>query len=111
MSFWENATQEQKLAQIDGGIECGMNATQIAINCGTTTEGLRKFGRYHDRSFGGVSSAVNWGERSKVYKAERNKVEATKRHAARNGTLGDAAFSIFGDEPQEEILSWAGAAQ
>ena len=34
MSWWDKATTEQRLAQIDGGIECGMNAAQIAFNCG-----------------------------------------------------------------------------
>jgi len=34
MSWWSNATQEQRLAQIDGGIECGMTSKQIAMCLG-----------------------------------------------------------------------------
>lgn len=37
MTFWTTATREQKLAQIDGGIECGMTARQVAMCLGAST--------------------------------------------------------------------------
>lgn len=33
-SWWSSASTAEKLAQLDGGIECGMTAAQIALNCG-----------------------------------------------------------------------------
>lgn len=35
-SWWHRATPAQRLAQIDGGIECGMTARQVAMACGTS---------------------------------------------------------------------------
>lgn len=32
--WWYRATTEQRLAQIDAGIELGMTAAQVAMNCG-----------------------------------------------------------------------------
>lgn len=96
MSFWENATTEQKLAQIDGGIECGMNAPQIAMNCAATVNQILGFSGYHGRRF----RANNFNASSIKHMAERGRVDAAKRISARTGTLGDAAFSIFGNAPQ-----------
>lgn len=31
--FWETASEAQKLAQIEGGIECGLSYAEIAIAC------------------------------------------------------------------------------
>jgi hypothetical protein len=51
MTFWKTATKEQKLSQIDGGIECGMTARQVAMNLGTSKQNLLEFGRNHGRKF------------------------------------------------------------
>ncbi|TWB61665.1 hypothetical protein FBZ98_1011010 [Rhizobium sp. ERR 922] len=58
MSFWEKSTDEQKLAQIDGGIELGMTVRQIATNCGTTRSALSYFGRKNGRVFPAKTSAI-----------------------------------------------------
>lgn len=34
MSWWSKASEAQKLAQIDGGIECGLSAREVAIASG-----------------------------------------------------------------------------
>lgn len=36
--WWYRASREQKLAQIDGGIECGLTAREIAICSGLLQE-------------------------------------------------------------------------
>lgn len=37
-SWWHRATVEQRLAQIDGGIECGLSAREVAIASGLLPE-------------------------------------------------------------------------
>jgi hypothetical protein len=105
MTFWKTATTEQKLAQIDGGIECGMNSTQIAMNLGTNPARVTQFASYHRRSFEGRGFQV-MGECAKRYASERLKAETEKRISARTGNLGDAAFSIFDHQPEAFELEW-----
>lgn len=38
MSWWFKASEAQRLAQIDGGIECGMTSRQIAVASGLDGE-------------------------------------------------------------------------
>lgn len=94
MTFWTTATTEQKLAQIDGGIECGMNSTQIAMNCGADPVAVRNLVRTYGRAFPHTGVYAQ-GVHGREYNSRRSSVEATKRMAARTGTLGNAAFSIF----------------
>lgn len=49
--WWYSASQAQKLAQIDGGLECGMTATQVAMVSGTVSGTVQGFAQKHDRSF------------------------------------------------------------
>lgn len=106
MTFWTTATQEQKLAQIDGALELGVNSNQLAMNCGTTPAAVRQFARNHGRSFASVQGLHNWGASGARRQSERVSVEATKRISARTGTLGDAAFSIFDHQPEAFELEW-----
>jgi len=52
-SWWHRATTDQRLAQIDGGIECGMTARHVALACGLIDgkDVVHNFARRHDRSF------------------------------------------------------------
>lgn len=91
MSWWKRATEEQRLAQIDGGIECGMTIRQIAMNCGATTNAVGAYGRSHGRTFTGVASmknAVDGGKVARIMKA---------RNAGAPNTAMRDAFSIFDD--------------
>ena len=106
MTFWKTATTEQKLAQIDGGIECGMNAVQVAMNCGATPPQVHGVALYNGRSFGATQGRCNWGIPGAKRRSERTTVESSKRATARTGTLGDAAFSIFGDHSEAFELEW-----
>lgn len=49
--WWYSATPDQKLAQIDGGIECGMTAAQVAMVSGTSGNTALHFAGDHGRSF------------------------------------------------------------
>lgn len=56
MSWWERASTEERLAQIDGGIAVGMSVKQISLNCGAKiyTNGRSEvlyFGHLHGRKF------------------------------------------------------------
>lgn len=94
MSFWESATTEQKLAQIDGGIECGMTTEQIAVNCGVSPTDKNPASRVvawfainHGRKFGYNLPVRRLKERMAH---TRTKIEIEMTH-----DLPDDAFSIF----------------
>lgn len=106
MSFWNTATQEQKLAQIDGGIECGMNARQVATNLGTTLGAVGTFARNHGRSFGGRAGHANHGEHARILGVERSKCESLKRNAEIFGGPSENAFSIFDNNSEAFELEW-----
>ena len=54
-TWWERASTEDRLAQIDGGIECGMTAKQISLCVGASAghDGgtLRAFATRYGRNF------------------------------------------------------------
>lgn len=51
MSFWQTASTERKLAQLDAAIELGLTASQCGMNCGATGGAVAVFGRRHGRRF------------------------------------------------------------
>lgn len=52
MSWWANASTEQRLAQIDAGIELGMTARQVAMASGIEdARPISRFAFYHGRKF------------------------------------------------------------
>jgi len=51
MTFWKTATKEQKLSQIDGGIECGMSARQVGLNLGAAKSTVQWFALENGRRF------------------------------------------------------------
>lgn len=106
MNFWNTATQEQKLAQIDGGLELGMTANQVAMNCGVKPFTLTAFARSHGRSFRDVNGTQNYGARGFSIKVEAGICDAEKRVSTRTGNLGAAAFSIFDHQPESLELEW-----
>ncbi len=95
-TWWERATTRQRLAQIDGGIECGMSSGQVAKNCGapiyTNGNAVLSCAQQHGRSFPNIKTAAG--------------LARIKRAAARTSFYGRAhqeinspdAFSIFGGE-------------
>lgn len=52
-SWWSHATTEQKLAQIDGAIECRLAPKHVAMNCGAENADIvYSFAYYNGRKFG-----------------------------------------------------------
>jgi len=49
--WWYRASQEQRLRQIDAGIELGMTAKQVAMVSGTMVGTVFSFSRLHGRHF------------------------------------------------------------
>jgi hypothetical protein len=99
-SWWHNATTEQRLAQIDGGLECGMTARQVAL-ASRVPEGERtivsSYARSHGRQF-----PAETGERERHRK--RSSTDwAAKR--ARDAYLRGDPIDLWGNtEAQEEFL-------
>jgi hypothetical protein len=88
MTFWKTATKEQKLSQIDGGIECGMSARQIGLNLGTSRDNVIAFANGNGRSF----------PRTSIRPAQSVKAmaHAMKRKLVDDNTKMPEAFDIFG---------------
>lgn len=102
-SWWDTATTEERLAQIDGGIECGMIARQIAKN-------LRMEGRWETvRVFANRKGRYFYGDIS--VEGMQAKRAAWMRLARRNGACEESleesfkdAFSIFPAASQEHLF-------
>ncbi|MDK4720100.1 hypothetical protein PH552_12170 [Rhizobium sp. CNPSo 3968] len=96
MSFWEKSTDKQKLAQIDGGIECRLTIRQIAMNCGTTRAALSHFARKHGRTFPTQSPSTSYSMKSSARRGGRVAAIIAARTARVPNVLMNDAFSIFG---------------
>jgi hypothetical protein len=108
MSWWDQATAEQKLAQIDAGISLGMTGKQISIclRVPEVVNGNSKvtaFAHSHGRSFPTTRSIA----------AMRGGAAAAKTHSLRiprlSGTpehMISGAFDIFERDDEREELSF-----
>lgn len=85
--WWYTATRDQKLAQIDGGIELGMNARQVAMVTGALPATVQAFACAYDRHFPGITEIG----RQKIAQAQK------RIWAERRRELPSEAFAIFGD--------------
>lgn len=91
ISWWSRASSEQKLAQIDGGIELGMSSRQIALNVGATRAAVLEFGRRAGRQFVAKASTAQMQNAGRI---------AGLNGARRSGKADfeiSSAFSIFGE--------------
>lgn len=103
MSWWVNASQGERLAQIDGGLECGMTAKQVAMNCCVTVKhaamAVRGFAELHGRRF---PARMSEGGRKRVSEACHERNVRRIRSLAR--IYPDQAFSIFTPDEAEPFL-------
>lgn len=88
--FWESATQDQRLKQIDAGIELFMTARQIAMNCGATKQAILSYGHRHGRKF---PAGCNDGGRRNRDNVNRVLMSRRKKNPEVNVI---EAFEIFG---------------
>lgn len=91
-SWWSRASKDQKLAQIDGGIDCGIAAKHIAMNLGATASAVHEFGRRHGRKFSGKNTAAQLRFAGSIAG-----IKAARRVGKPDCEIV-TAFSIFGDE-------------
>lgn len=105
MTYWDKASQEQRLIQIDAGIELGMTSKQIAMCLRAPMydrdggdNAVKTFGNRHGRSF--PTSQSESGRRAGRI-AGRISRAVQFRKAGFIETTHKDAFSIFGrsDEP------------
>lgn len=97
-SWWSRASTEQKLAQIDGGIELGMSGRHIALNVGATRSAVLEFGRRHGRRFVARASPARMQQAGRIAGLQR---------ARRLGKVDfeiSSAFEIFGERATETSL-------
>jgi hypothetical protein len=93
-SWWHNATTEQRLAQIDGGIECGMTVRQVAMASRAPIGTVQTFATRHDRRFPLKTKSTSAG-------FSRNASKMRDRAAYFSGRPAD----FWGNtEAQEEFL-------
>ena len=97
-SWWSRASREQKLAQIDGGIECGMSARHIAVNVGVTTSAIHEYGRRNGRRFTGKNTTVQ------LRRAGGIAGIGVARRLGKPDCEISSAFSIFGEVPSERSM-------
>lgn len=104
-TWWDRATDEQKLVQIDAGIELGMTGRQISMNlrAPVSVDGGSKvttFARRHGRSFHGVKSKAKVQSAAKRGGQSGGKVSGLL-NARRMGlpeTSVRTAYDIFGSD-------------
>ena len=97
LSWWACASTQQKLAQIDGGIELCLSGRHIAANVGATRAAVLDFGHRHGRTF--VARAPAQHRRADLATA----LERARRLGKLDCDIA-AAFSIFGDAGRETPL-------
>lgn len=101
-SWWSRASTEQKLAQIDGGIECGMTAKQIArvlrVDAVST---VSAFAGRHGRHF--PTSPQEKGRRGFSKMGQTNGIATARRWGVPDSEIANA-FSIFAHEAEPSVF-------
>jgi len=95
--WWYSATREQKLAQVRAGIELGMTAQQIAMNCGCLYRNRR------DGSRGGLVSHF----------AEYHGLTFPRKETEKKQFMRDEGIARFLDTPRDLVAgisdwTWTG---
>ena len=88
-NWWHGATTAQRLAQLDGGLECGMTAGQIASVSGTTQNAVWHF-------------ASTYGRRFKVGGISRSHQRARNVTADRSAYLRGERVDLWGSEQRQD---------
>lgn len=70
-AWWPRASQSQRLAQLDGGIEVGLTAPQMAMVLGGNPNGIRQFAWLHGRKIGRGGNNARLAAVQDLYRAKR----------------------------------------
>lgn len=104
-SWWSSASTEEKLAQIDGGIECGMTARQIAMCVGVSDKHdggtIRVFAFRHGRNMP-TTQSQSAKKAGKIGGAITGVL--TQRRSGKPDFEIPGAFSIFGSHREPSIF-------
>ena len=105
-SWWHRATQEQRLAQIDGGIRCGMTANQVGMNVGAKGQVVQNFAQQFGRKFNGTSVGLKRASEVGAHISRRRLAEKYGWTIADNVDAkifaSEAQESLFDPRPYEE---------
>lgn len=104
-SWWSRASTEEKLAQIDGGIACGMTARQIAMCVGEhdrhAAGKIGDFARYHGRNMPTTNQSA--GKAGGKIGGYISGVLSARRRGTPDFEIS-SAFSIFGSHREPSIF-------
>ncbi len=102
--WWYRASLEQKLAQVDGGIELGLTSNQVAMVSGAKDRyTVKAFGAYHGRHF----TTSNYSSLSKARAARFAPIhrrDAYLRGEPSQFWAGGSVDTNHSGEPEEIIL-------
>lgn len=102
ISWWSRASTEQKLAQIDGGIECGMTAKQIAKNLRVkTAQSIYHLGNLHGRHF--PTTPQEKGRRGFGKLAQASGILTARRWRIPDSEIS-SAFTIFSADAETPMF-------
>lgn len=100
--WWYRASTEQRLAQIDAGIELGMTAAQVAMNCGAAfySDGkshVHVFARDHGRKFRNSQEerALQIEQRKEVERLRRLRSRPVAKSQLRNAYLSGEVVDFW----------------
>jgi hypothetical protein len=104
MSFWQHASTQQRLAQIDGAISVGMTMRQTAMNLGTYKQNIADFAHKHGRSFAGYSVTQQNVSSDNMRNVAHLGRMAQHRNSGREETDLPNAFEIFPSRAKEDHI-------
>lgn len=104
MSWWHKATVEQKLAQIDGGIECGMTSRQIGMNCGASLNVVKIFCSEHGRKLPARTGSMAASRASGKNGGAVTRIARARQFGVPNTSM-TGAFYIFERENPKSLFN------
>lgn len=92
MNWWKNATDEQRLAQVQSGLELGMTQKQIALNLKVSKDVIQHFASRNHLDFYEVANAERIRKMNIEYTPETREIDNKKKI---DNTSVTFAFDLF----------------
>lgn len=99
MSWWNNATDEQRLAQVKSGLELGMTQKQIALNLKVSKDVIHGFATRNHLDFYEVANAERARKLFGTYTPEMREIDNKKEI---DNTSIHFAFDLFGNSVHKD---------